>query len=258
MKLRITNETYPTKSVIVPSRNKFYGLDETFQFEVRSMTVQEQKALLAMNANNVDDTILKIVRSCITNIDVGQLDLLIMDRDYLLYEIRQITYGSDMTIDYTCTNCGEKNDVVVNLSMLDIKYIEEPSETVLEKMKYISKSLIDDETGHPVEIQFFFPTVKSVKEMNMLMKSKKNSKDMMIYSSIVSSIMSINGEPVPLQTKKDLLDLFMNLPASEITEMTKILKHDYGVQQTIVHECSNCGTENEVTVLNVDFFFPTK
>lgn len=250
---------YPTKSVIVPSKNKFYeGLDETFQFEVRSMTVQEQKALLAMNANNVDDTILKIVRSCVTNIDISQLDLLIMDRDYLLYEIRQLTYGEDLTIDFTCSNCGEKNEVVSNLSLLDIKYIEEPKEEVLNRMKYQSKYIIDEETNEPIEIQFFFPTVKSVREMNMLMKSKKNSRDMMIYTSIVSSILSINGEPVSFQVKKDLLNLFMNLPANEITEITKLLKHDYGVQQTVTHTCGVCGTENEVGILNVDFFFPTK
>jgi hypothetical protein len=259
MKLKISNEMYPTKSVIVPSKNKFYeGLDETFQFEVRSMTVQEQKALLAMNANNVDDTILKIVRSCVTNIDISQLDLLIMDRDYLLYEIRQLTYGEDLTIDFTCSNCGEKNEVVSNLSLLDIKYIEEPKEEVLNRMKYQSKYIIDEETNEPIEIQFFFPTVKSVREMNMLMKSKKNSRDMMIYTSIVSSILSINGEPVSFQVKKDLLNLFMNLPANEITEITKLLKHDYGVQQTVTHTCGVCGTENEVGILNVDFFFPTK
>jgi hypothetical protein len=250
---------YPTKSVIVPSKNKFYeGLDETFQFEVRSMTVQEQKSLLSMNANNVDDTILKIVRSCVTNIDISQLDLLIMDRDYLLYEIRQLTYGEDLTIDFTCSNCGEKNEVVSNLSLLDIKYIEEPKEEVLNRMKYQSKYIIDEETNEPIEIQFFFPTVKSVREMNMLMKSKKNSRDMMIYTSIVSSILSINGEPVSFQVKKDLLNLFMNLPANEITEITKLLKHDYGVQQTVTHTCGVCGTENEVGILNVDFFFPTK
>ncbi len=250
---------YPTKSVIVPSKNKFYeGLDETFQFEVRSMTVQEQKALLAMNANNVDDTILKIVRSCVTNIDISQLDLLIMDRDYLLYEIRQLTYGEDLTIDFTCSNCGEKNEVITNLSLLDIKYLEEPKEEVLNRMKYKSKYIIDEETNEPIEIQFFFPTVKSVREMNMLMKSKKNSRDMMIYTSIVSNILSVNDEPVSFQVKKDLLNLFMNLPANEITEITKLLKHDYGVQQTVTHTCSVCGTENEVGILNVDFFFPTK
>lgn len=249
------NEMYPTQSVVVPSKNRFYGLDETFKFEIRGMTVQEQKQLLNMNQNNVDDTIMKIIRACVTNIDVNQLNLLLMDRDYLLYEIRKLTYGNDINIEYSCSNCGTKNSFVQDLSTLEVKYIDDDS--ILERLKYKSKYIINEETGEPVVIQFFFPTVKSNNEMNILMKNK-NNKDLLIYQTIVSNIYSIDGEPVNLLMKKELMEIFMGLPASEITEMTKLLRHDFGIQQTVKHICDNCSTENDVPVLNTDFFFPVR
>lgn len=252
MKLKVVN-TYPTKEVFLPSRNMFYpNLDESFKFEIRGMTVQEQKMLLQMNNNNIDETILKIVRNCVINYDISTLNLLIIDRDYLLYEIRKLTYGNDINIEYSCQNCGTQNSFVFDLNDLEVQYIDDD---ILDKLKYRSQYLINEETGEPVLIQFFLPTVKSLNEINVL--TRKN-KDMTIYQTIVSNIYSIDGEPVDFNTKRELFDYFIQLPAEEVMKMMKVLQHNYGIQQTTKHSCENCGTENEIPVLNIDFFFPVK
>lgn len=53
--------------------------------------------------------------------DVGE-NLLIIDRDFLLAKIRQITFGDIVKVTYTCSSCGNQNDEEVDLSKLPVEY----------------------------------------------------------------------------------------------------------------------------------------
>lgn len=255
--------------VQLPSKNIFYGLPQDLRVKVRPMTVKEQKAMLSMNGNNVEDVINSIVFATCRYEDGRPLpqDLLIGDRDFLLNEVRKITYGSDIEFTFTCDKCNTENKVHYDLSMLDT--IPIPDDFKLEDLQYTSKYITDEE-GNPVVFQFIFPTITTVKQQNIL---SKNKRDILIYAGIVSNIYGIVTTEVSedgkvtktikqlsLEDKKNLLEVLMQVPAAEVTNMLNFMReHSFdGIQKSVTFTCSNCGSDNDVVIINQDYFFPIR
>jgi len=233
------------------------------------MTVKEQKAMLSMNGNNVEDVINSIVFATCKFEDGRPLpqDLLIADRDFLLNEVRKITYGSDIELTFTCDKCGTENKIHYDLSMLEV--IPIPDDFKLEDLQYTSKYITDEE-GNPITFQFIFPTITTVRQQNLL---SKNKRDFIIYAGIVSNIYGIvtteimdDGttkkvvEQISLEDKKSLLETLMSVPAVEVTNMLNFMKeHSFdGIQKTVTFACTNCGNDNGVLIINQDYFFPVR
>jgi len=255
--------------VELPSKNIFYGLPQDLSVKVRPMAVKEQKTMLSMNGNNVEDVINSIIFACCKYEDGRPLpqDLLIADRDFLLNEVRKITYGSDIQLTYTCDKCNTENKIHYDLNMLDT--ISIPEDFRIEDLQYTSQHITDEE-GNPVVFQFIFPTITTVKQQSML---SKNKRDILIYTSIVSNIYGIvvtevgedgkvtkTVKQLSLEDKKNLLEVLMQTPAIEITNMLTFMKeHSFdGIQKSVSFTCSNCGTDNDVVIINQDYFFPIR
>lgn len=251
-------------SKLLPSRNVFYGLPETLNVVIRPMTVKEQKQMLQMNGNNAEDVINNIVFSCV-RFENGQplpQNLLIQDRDFLLNEIRKLTYGSNIQLSFACERCNTENKLEYDLEMLDVTYL--PDDFKIENMRYKSE-FITDENGEPVVFQMMLPTIQSQKQQNML---SKNKKELLIYQGIVANIYGVvtvdieTGEesitPLTMEDKKQLMEVLMNVPAKEVTNILNFMKQYTfdGIQKTVEIECTSCGHTNDVLILNQDFFFP--
>lgn len=250
------NKEYPTEEILLPSRNIFYDhdilkIDE--KVKIRGLTVEEQKRLLQSNQENQEGILNDIVyNSIVYPNNMKNTDMFIIDRDYILQKVRQLTYGDEVKQNFACMQCGQQNETVINIDELDVKYFDDDF-----KLPIVIKTdqiLMDNK---PVTLSFTLPTINANKDNQTLLryhKKEKNQKSLIIYTTVFSCLIQINGEELTVRDKDQIMNLYMQLPQNKISELFKQLNTDYGMENTKQVTCDNCGYTNEVSVMTQDFF----
>lgn len=253
---------YPTMRVMVPSKNKFYDEieDKLTEWEIRQMTVKEQKKMLGMGVNHQDEVLTEIVKKCVVQPDVSNIDLLVQDRDFLLTQIRILTYGSEIEFETECPKCGQKNTVKVDLTTLPITYIDDPDIKISDNIIYTTDLI--EYMGQPLKLKFKLQRTSSSKRTQQLLKMFKKQKDkereILPYITIFSLLDEVNDEPIDVHGIKQIINIFLQLPQSEIQKLMKLqmTTQELGLKTTTVETCDTCGEEYEVSVLTSEFFLP--
>jgi hypothetical protein len=99
--------------VELPSECQVYDLeDPNMPITVRPMTFDDEKSLVS--AKKEEDPVNIILQRCVTNIKV--MDLLPMDKLYLIMKLREISYGDDYKTLLLCQECGAENPTTIKLS----------------------------------------------------------------------------------------------------------------------------------------------
>lgn len=102
---------------------------------LRKMTGHEE-ALLADRKlrQNGGMLVSQLVASCLRKLgDLAPVPRAVVsqltspDRNYLLLELRKITFGQEMETSYRCPHCGETTLVLQDLDELPVRYAEEPA-----------------------------------------------------------------------------------------------------------------------------------
>jgi len=97
--------------------------------EIRPFTFEDEKVL--RTAKTIADgtkIIEKLITRCMRGIEYNEL--LVPDKNYILYKLREISYGDKYDINLTCNNCGSDNELQVELSKLPVQYAEGPEDLV--------------------------------------------------------------------------------------------------------------------------------
>ena len=217
--------------VSLPSRGKFYNLiDPGEPVSVTPMTFDDEKAIVNSTKGKADPINILLTR-CVKNVHVGEL--ILMDKIYLLYKIREASYGSDYASLITCPKCTTQSEVTVNLSKLNVTEVPEditnPREIDLKKLK--KKALVRFPRLNE-EKHFSFDTDKS-SQLWRFIDSIDNCTDKQVISEVVRK-----------------------LPLSDTHILVKeILQSEYGIDTRINFVCSECEEESIVDVpLGENFF----
>lgn len=116
---------FPTEQVELPSKGLPYSPDSPLAkgtIEMKYMTAKEEDILTNVNFIKQGVVIDKLLQSLIvTPIDYN--DLLIGDKNALLIAARILGYGKDYEFEYEDPNTGFKQNITVDLSLLDPKPI---------------------------------------------------------------------------------------------------------------------------------------
>lgn len=107
---------------------------------LRKMTGNEEALLSDPKLrNNGGRLITSLLASCVVEMDgVERVSpaairrLFSADRNYLLLQLRRLTFGDEMEAHYRCTRCHGVTAVIEDLSELEIKRVEDGSEDDLE------------------------------------------------------------------------------------------------------------------------------
>ena len=116
-----------TEMVDLPSEGKFYPdghpLHGCTQLELKVITTKEEDILL--NANYIKNGIVidKLLKSLIVDKSVRLDDLLIGDKNALVFAARSSGLGNLYNAKSTCINCGESTDVEHDLNELATKEV---------------------------------------------------------------------------------------------------------------------------------------
>ncbi len=84
------------------------------EIRIRAFTFEDEKILRGIqNANQGDKVITQLISRCVEGVDVA--DLTIFDKTFLLFKLREISYGDEYNIEGECGGCGTPNELLVTL-----------------------------------------------------------------------------------------------------------------------------------------------
>ena len=236
-----------TKTFQLPSCGLFGGPKEV---TVRPMTTKEEKILYTTK----DATFIqKIVASCTVdpeNLDTNKLHP--SDITYLLYMIREMTFGPNYKQQMQCPYCNLKQDIEIDITemtnyLLDFNELEKAFNVTLPvngdtlKLKLLSQGDMEDIS-------------KTIKKLNRDGRLKDPEGYEYIYR-FARIIETINGEERDI---RDVVEYIDNLNLRDFDEIKKALNSvKIGIDTTNIRVCKNCGEEVEVFGVTVPEFFRT-
>ena len=186
------------------------------------------------------------------NIDAK--DLLVGDRNALMYAIRITGYGSQYEAKAICNECGEENDVTFDLS----KYTEGYKETTDNEDITINSdgTFTVDLPATKISVQVKFMTGHDEERLtkSSQMKSKNNLPDSQLTDLLKSIVVSANGVTDP----GELGQFLEMMPATDSRFLRNLyIDNSPNVRLNQEFTCNFCGSESEVEVpITTGFFWP--
>jgi len=221
--------TDTTISVDLPSECRVYTLeDEDMPVTVRPMTFEDEKAIVGAKKN--DDPVNLVLQRCVTNVKV--MDLLPMDKLYLIMKLREISYGDDYNTLLLCQECKAENPTTVKLSDLNINPVPDDFEDPITLVLPIAKKEIKVRQPRVKDEKFFLDTEQALDQLWRFVTEIEGHTD----KSIISAVMD-------------------KLPLKDVKTILNSIKSEYGVDTKIKFACKDCGGVSVVDLpIDANFF----
>ena len=211
----------------LPSKG-FAGYPETIS--IRPFNFEDEKLLRSIqNVSKGDVVINNLISRCVQGVD--SQDLTIFDKTYVLFKLREISYGNEYIIQGQCGACGEENELSVNLSDIPIKYATE--------------GLVRDITLPDSQVVAKIRPVLSKDEVLF-----KKASDIM--DNLWKFVVSINGH-----TERMIIQKFITqTTGKDVTVIREaVMEEKAGMDMKVRFECNSCASEERTVLpLNESFF----
>ena len=221
--------TDTTITVDLPSECRVYTLeDEDMPITIRPMTFADEKAIVGSKKN--DDPVNLVLQRCVTNIKV--MDLLPMDKLYLIMKLREISYGDDYQTLLLCQECKTENPTTVKLSDLNVNPVPDDFEDPITFMLPIAQKEIKVRQPRVKDEKLFMDTEQALDQLWRFVTEIEGHTD----KSIISAVMD-------------------KLPLKDVRTILNAIKSEYGVDTKIKFACKDCGGVSIVDLLiDANFF----
>ena len=238
------------KTFDVPSNGLFGGPK---QITLRAMTTKEEKIILTTKDFSVFE---RIVKSCC--VEPKDLDLGLLHQNdiiYLIFALRELTFGSTYIQEFICPDCGVKSEIEVDIAEMTVNILD--TENLDERLTCTLPILGD-------ELQLKILSSGEINRLDRLIKQKvaKNKlKDPDSYEftlKLMATIVTINGEEMlDEEAKRHYVD---TLHLSDLQMIQNTLNEiDFGLDTTLIRTCDNCYNDEEVRgLICPEFFRPSK
>jgi len=227
------NEKMAWVPIDLPSKGQAYNEPESV--EIRPFSFDEEKHLRSISkVSQGREVIQKIFESCVRGMPHDVLT--IPDKNYILFKLREISYGNDYPVVFKCTNCRTENRMRVEIDQIPIKYVT------------------DD-----YEEPFAFTLPDSGQEVRAISPRAKDE-DYMATGEVLTQnlwrfVQSIGGYKDKIIIKK-----FIEATTARdvATLRDTLMKADYGLDQEVTFDCIECGSGQQGQIpLNEHFFSPS-
>lgn len=215
----------------LPSRGLYY--DEGTEIRVRPMNVEDVKYLATFNKDNATIIINEIMQKCLKLKKLKFEDILLGDREYIIFWIRTNSFisNSGYTVKINdCPVCHNEYEHQIKLGTFKTDQIE-------HKIPYIRLNSLG------INLPIKQPTIKDLEE------AKSATDDISEYAMFIDSV----------NTLKDKIHFIENLDADDFAEIKYNLEgFKCGMHKHITTECPTCHHFQHVQlVLNESNLFPS-
>ena len=238
------------KKFQLPSNGLFGGPKEIV---LRAMTTKEEKILMTSRDFSVFE---RLIKSCCVeprDLDVGLLHQ--NDIMYLVYALRELTFGPTYIQEINCPECGAKQEIEVNISEMEVNILE--TDNIEEKL--VVKLPVSKDT-----LQLKLLSSGDLKRLDKKVKTKtvkgklKDPESYEFLIKLMETIVSRNGEDFEsIEEKQNYAD---NLHMQDLVAIQNTLSAiEFGINNTIVRTCNVCNEDVEVSgLICPEFFRPSK
>lgn len=195
---------------------------------LKPITFEEEKLLINSSKNKQDPLDILLSR-CVISEELG--DILFIDKIFLLYKLRQISFGNDYKFRLACPSCGTTDQFEAKIDQLDV---------------------VELESTEPVEIEL--PVCK--KKVTVRRAAMSDEKYFRSGDSILDNVWRFVMS-VEEHTSRKLISKFVpKLPAGDLNKIiSTFMCKGYGLQTEVTIRCAHCDARNQVDLpLNKDFF----
>ena len=215
----------------LPTRG-FYS-DSPGTIQIRPFVFEDEKILRNIKkATDGVKVIETLIKRCTNNLDYSTLTL--VDKNFILVKLRELSYGTNYGIHATCADCEFKNELNVEMDKLPLVYAEN------ENSLHTKVSLPDSE----VEVEFKIPTVKDEKYLTEVDS---------IMDNLWRLVKSVGGH-----TERVIIQGFIQkTSAKDIVVLRNAIfeGNRLGVQTEVNFICGSCGTHSVIDLpINESFF----
>jgi len=245
---------FPTEIIDLPSKGLFYPEGHPLAggtIEMKYMTAKEEEILTNQNYIQKGLVLDKLIQSLIVT-DFNYKDLLIGDKNALLFAARVLAYGSDYSLKMIHPETGEEEVVTIDLSKVDVK----PLHSVLEGSEGINN------------FEFILPHSKVTlnfkllshgdelavrEELRGLKKVKKDVGENLVR--LEQMITAVNGETEKAKIRNFVRNQFLARDSREFRNYVKEISPDVD-SRVDVEFADGFVREGLEVPLTVNFFWP--
>ena len=238
------------KTFQLPSSGVFGGPKE---ITLRAMTTREEKILLTARDFSVFE---RLVESCTVkpkDLNIGLLHQ--SDLMYLVFALRELTFGNTYSQEIVCPECGSKYESIIDIADMNLTFLD--TESLDSKLKV--KLPVSGDT-----LQLKLLSVGDIRKIDKMIKNKtakgrlKDPEGYEIIVKLMETIVSINDEDFESQEYKQNYVETLNLRDLNVIQNT-LADIDFGLDTTNTIVCDKCGEEVEVRgLICPEFFHPSK
>lgn len=227
------------ESYELPSKGKIYDVKVNPMVELRSMTARDEMKRLNPSSTPLKSLADIIEGCCIEKPAIHVYDMCIGDFDYLLHQLRIVTYGPEFKVTVQCQECGEYVDTTADLETLTLK---EFNEAEFEALRTFSLP----KSGKTITLKFFTPRIMDeieAKTREMKRKHKTADIDFSTYAKLTTCIDLVDGNKLGII---DLENTINTLPAADMMKILNNLEklnQCIGLDNELIVTCPKCGSD---------------
>ena len=240
------------ETFMLPSQGKVYEEDVNPEVILSSMTTKHEMLRLSTNEDS-QKLMADIIDDCIQNdIGISAYDLCLPDYQFLMYRLREVTFGTDYEMVGICPFCGGRNNIALDLDSLTVREFDDSVLDLIEIDLPKSESTITITMQTP---RILDTIDRQVKQARKKMKSRENP---YILYSMLNSIVMKDGEPFDTIKEEQWLRELPMADTNKIISSINKLNTSFGIDLAVDHVCEVCGEEIIVPFrVNETFFRPT-
>ena len=225
---------------------------------LRKMTGKEE-ALLAdpKLRSNGGKLITALLANCVTSLEgINQVDAAVIsrlfsaDRNFLLLELRRLTFGNEMEAHYRCPSCQAGTTVLEDLSLLNVRQVE--GEEMPQVPVLLQDGYQDPDGNWQYDFVFSLPTG----EDEEVAAGRRDSNPTRQRDALLARCLQRVGDLEPKRIRALGVRILADLSMADRRLIQKAMDdHAPGPDLTREVTCDRCG-ETYRTTLDMSRFFP--
>jgi hypothetical protein len=200
--------------------------------QLKPFTFEDEKTLRSvMGISDGVAAIATLMQRCTKGVPYEELSL--VDKSFILFKLREMSYGSAYPIQATCGQCTESNELTVNLAEIPVEYAKGPIED--PKAVFLPDSEVTIFVTHP-----------RTRHEALLEDFKR------LTDNLWKFVDNVEGH-----TDRGIIQQFIaKTTAKDIAVLRQgIFDTDLGLQTKVHYICAKCGSDEVVELpLNENFF----
>lgn len=195
---------------------------------LRPITFEEEKQLVGLSEKGIDPSRL-LIDKCTSDLKID--DILLIDKIYILFKLRELSFGSVYKFNASCPACRHQQAISIDINDLPVTEMDGESEEEIEL---------------PMSKKKIIVRRASVRDEPIVMDTDR------IFDNLWKFVVSFEGNDNPMVIQKVLT----KLAAGDINKiMSVVMCEGYGLSNEVMFRCGSCKKETPIQLpLTKNFF----